>query len=231
MLMQLTSITRVTFIEAVRQPIFVVLLLLGTLLMVLNPFMAAYSMEPGAGDNKMLVDLGLGTVFIVGVFLAAFTATGVIHQEMANKTALDGGEQARGPAGVRAGQVLGRQPGRSRWRRTCSTLVLLFTLRHKVMQNKSDPIWIGRSCCWAGGGVLLALAIAGRRRTTCTTRFLRRRFTLRAVDHADRRVRAGNGDRHSELVVCSSPATDFVADDGRLAPGRGGRGVHRARGC
>lgn len=159
MLTQLFSITRVTFVEAIRQPIFVVLLLLGTLLMVLNPSVSGYSMEPGAGDNKMLVDLGLGTVFLVGVFLAAFTATGVIHQELTSKTALT---IVSKPV-PRPIFILGKYIGVSGAIMVAGyllMLVFLLTLRHKVLQNKQDPIdW--PVVLFGLGAVLGAIGLAG----------------------------------------------------------------------
>lgn len=157
--MQLLSITRVTFVEAIRQPIFVVLLLLGTLLMVLNPTMAGYSMEPGAGDNKMLVDLGLGTVFLVGVFLAAFTATGVIHQELTNKTALTIVSKPVPRPVFIVGKYIGVS-GAILVAGYLLMLVFMLTLRHRVLQNKSDPIdW--PVVLFGIGAVLGALGLAG----------------------------------------------------------------------
>lgn len=84
---QLLSITRNTFTESIRQPIFVVLLLVGAGTLAMTPSLSAYSMEHG-GDDKMLIDLGLSTVFLVGLLLAAFTATGVLSDELENKTVL-----------------------------------------------------------------------------------------------------------------------------------------------
>lgn len=212
MLMQLSSITRVTFVEAVRQPIFVVLLLAGTLLMVLNPFMAAYSMEPGAGDNRMLVDLGLGTVFMVGVFLAAFTATGVIHQEMANKTALTVVSKPVPRPVFVVGKFLG-VAGAIVLAAYLLMLVFLFTLRHKVLQNVSDPIdW--PVILFGVGAVLLALALAGAGNYLYNKVFTSS-FTLALLIT----LTAGFA-----LVTMinkdwgfQSPVTDFAADDGRMA--------------
>jgi ABC-type transport system involved in multi-copper enzyme maturation permease subunit len=65
------SIARNAFLEAIRQPIFIVLVLIGLLAMVCNVNLAAFTM----GEyEKLLVDLGLSTLFLVGLLLAAFTA-------------------------------------------------------------------------------------------------------------------------------------------------------------
>src|SRR5690606_13376871 len=89
MLRQLLNIARNTAVESIRQPIFVVLVLLGGVMMALNVPLSANTMEVGGlGDNKMLYDMGMSTIAIVGVLLAAFTATGVLSREIENKTVL-----------------------------------------------------------------------------------------------------------------------------------------------
>ncbi|MBX2852769.1 MAG: hypothetical protein KTR15_13625 [Phycisphaeraceae bacterium] len=211
MFMQLLSITRVTFVEAIRQPIFVVLLLLGTLLMVLNPSVAGYSMEPGAGDNKMLVDLGLGTVFLVGVFLAAFTATGVIHQELTNKTALT---IVSKPV-PRPVFILGKYIGVSGAILVAGYLLMLvfmLTLRHRVLQNKSDPIdWPVMLC--GVGAVLGALGLAAAAnylyKKVFTSTFIY--ALLLMLTGAFCLVLLVDKDWHLQ-----SPLTDFAADHGRI---------------
>ncbi|MEM9416179.1 MAG: ABC transporter permease subunit [Planctomycetota bacterium] len=139
MLKQFFAISRNTFLEAVRQPIFVVLILVGTLLMLLNPFFAAYSMEPGEGDNRMLVDLGLGTLFLAGMFLAAFTATGVVASEMESRTALTVVSKPVPRPIFILGKFVG-VAGAIASALYILLLVLLLTVRHRVMQNASDQL-------------------------------------------------------------------------------------------
>jgi ABC-type transport system involved in multi-copper enzyme maturation permease subunit len=90
---QLIAIARNTFLESVRQPIFIVLLLAGGLMQAFNTLLASYSMgysdsSEVSGDNKLLLDMGLATVFVVSTVLAAFVATAVLSREIENKTAL-----------------------------------------------------------------------------------------------------------------------------------------------
>lgn len=212
MFMQLSSIARVTFVEAVRQPIFVVLLLAGTLLMVLNPSVSSYTMEPGAGDNKMLVDLGLGTVFFVGVFLAAFTATGVIHQEMQNKTALTVVSKPVPRPVFIVGKFIGVS-GAITIAAYLLLLVFMLTLRHKVMQNVRDPLdW--PVILFGVGAVLLAIVIAGAANylynKVFTSTFT---YTLLAT-LTGAFVLVTMISKHWAF---QSPLTDFVADDHRIA--------------
>ena len=88
---QTLSIARNTFVEAIRQPIYFVLILAGSLLQVFNVLLSAYSMdytEEGLQvqkDNKLLLDMGLATVLVVCTLLAAFIATdrvGMIAQAL-----------------------------------------------------------------------------------------------------------------------------------------------------
>ncbi|XAL98131.1 hypothetical protein OT109_11035 [Phycisphaeraceae bacterium D3-23] len=139
MLKQFLAISRNTFLEAIRQPIFVVLILVGTLAMLLNPFFAAYTMDPGEGDNRMLVDLGLGTLFLAGMLLAAFTATGVVASEMESRTALTVVSKPVPRPIFVLGKFLG-VAGAIAIALYILMLVLLFTVRHKVMQNASDHL-------------------------------------------------------------------------------------------
>lgn len=212
MLMQLSSITRVTFIEAVRQPIFVVLLLVGTLMLVLNPSLSAYSMEAGDGDNKVLLDLGMGTLFLAGVLLAAFTATGVISQEMQSKTALTVVSKPVARPVFIFGKFLG-VGGAIVIAHYLLTLVLLLTLRHRVLQNARDPIdW--PVIVFGVGSVLLALGLAG-----AANYLYNKVFTSTFIYTLLITLTLG----FSLVMVVNkewsfqSPVTDFVADDARIA--------------
>jgi hypothetical protein len=83
--MQLLVIAKNSFLESIRQPVFAVLILGGILAMTFNVNLAAFTLED---DNKLLIDLCLSTLFIVGLLLAAFTATSVLSKEIESKTVL-----------------------------------------------------------------------------------------------------------------------------------------------
>jgi ABC-type transport system involved in multi-copper enzyme maturation permease subunit len=85
MLEQLLAIIRNTFFESIRQPVVLVVLLVATLLLIISNPLAAFTMED---DQRMLVDIGLATIFVAGALLAALVATGVLTREIENKTAL-----------------------------------------------------------------------------------------------------------------------------------------------
>lgn len=137
MLQQILTIARNTFTESIRQPIFVVLILVGALAMVLNPSLAAYSMETGGGDNKMLVDLGLSTIFVCSLFLAAFTAAGVLSSEVENRTVLT---VVSKPV-ARPIFVIGKYVGAAAAIALAFyilAVIFVFTVRHRVMSTASD---------------------------------------------------------------------------------------------
>lgn len=78
-------IARNAFTESIRQPVVVVILLGGILAVVFNVSLAAFTLED---DNKILVDLGLSSLFLAGLLLAAFTAAGVLSREIEDRTVL-----------------------------------------------------------------------------------------------------------------------------------------------
>ena len=164
---QLVNIAHNTFTEAIRQPIFVVLVLVGAAALILNPQLAAYTMED---DNKLLIDLGLSTIFLVSLFLAAFTATGVFSNEIDNKTVLT---VVSKPVS-RPLFVLGKYLGIALAIAVAYLLlsiVIALTIRHRVMSTASDhvdmPVVI-----FGVGGALVAVVFA-----TCANYLYNKVFT------------------------------------------------------
>lgn len=155
MIQQIWTIATNTFIESIRQPIFVVVMIIATLGMLLNPSLSAYTLE---NDNKLLVDMGLSTLFIVGLFLGAFTATGVISSEIENKTALT----VISKPVSRPTFIIGKYVGVSGaialafW---TLAIIYLFTVRHQVMQTASDR-FDGPVLVFGLGLGLLAIIVA-----------------------------------------------------------------------
>ncbi|MEO0965042.1 MAG: ABC-2 transporter permease [Planctomycetota bacterium] len=136
MFRQLLTIAGNTYIEAIRQPVFAVLLLVGVLGMILNVNLAAYTLE---SDNKLMVDLGLSTIFVVGLLIGAFTATGVVSEEIENRTALT---VVSKPV-PRPVFVLGKYLGVAMALGLGNVVVctsFLMTLRHGVQQTARDDV-------------------------------------------------------------------------------------------
>jgi len=155
MFQQLVTIAHNTFTESIRQPIFVILVLLGALLMVLAPQLAAYTMED---DNKMLIDMGMSTVFGVCLFLSAFTATGVFSNEIENKTVLTVVSKPVSRPLFVVGKYLGISVAIAMAFFLLGT-VLVLAIRHRVMSTASDhfdmPVIL-----FGVGGALFALLFA-----------------------------------------------------------------------
>jgi len=85
MFTQILTITKNTFFESIRQPIVLVLVLAATLLLLLASPLSAFTMD---NDQRMLIDIGLATVFMIGMLLSIFVASTVLGKEIQNKTTL-----------------------------------------------------------------------------------------------------------------------------------------------
>jgi len=78
-------IARATTKEAVRQPVFLLLLSLGVLLLLVNTFLPFFSL---GSDIKMLKDCGLMTLLFSSLLLAVWTASTSIASEIEGKTTM-----------------------------------------------------------------------------------------------------------------------------------------------
>lgn len=78
-------IARATTKEAIRQPVFLFVLVISLLFLVVNTFLPFFSMGE---DIKMLKDCGLATLLIAGLLLAVWTSSTSIADEIEGKTAM-----------------------------------------------------------------------------------------------------------------------------------------------
>jgi hypothetical protein len=76
-------IAKNTFTETLRQPVFCVIIFFAILLFIISPSIAMYTMDE---DVKMLREIGLSTLFLAGLFISVFSATGAVYDEIENKT-------------------------------------------------------------------------------------------------------------------------------------------------
>lgn len=132
----LFSIARNAFTESIRQPIYVVLLLGVQALLAFNVSIAAFTFWD---DDKLLTDLGLSTMFLAGLFLAAFTATGVFSREIQNQTVLTVISKPVSRTIFVLGKYLGVMAALSVaylvW-----AVVYLLTIRHQVLVSSNQEI-------------------------------------------------------------------------------------------
>lgn len=144
MVPQLAAIARNTFVESIRQPVFFILVVGSALLQVFNVLLSAYSMgytekTEVSGDDKLLLDIGLATVFVCCTLLAAFVATNVLSREIERRTVLT----VISKPIPRPLFVLGKYFGVSGAILVAGigmSVLFLFALRHGVMSTVRDPV-------------------------------------------------------------------------------------------
>ena len=89
----LLAIARNAFVEMVRQPIYGVLIFLTFVVLVLDLPLSSWTMGDELAqyqrtDQKMLVNMGLSTLLLSGLFVSAFGAAGVVSREIRDRTIL-----------------------------------------------------------------------------------------------------------------------------------------------
>lgn len=154
MFLKLYSIAANAFLETIRQPIYGVILITTALLFMLNVSLAAFTMED---DNKLLLDLGLSTLLLGGLFLSAFSAAGILSREIDNKTVLTVISKPIGRPVFILGKFAGLA-GALLVAYYLMSLVFLLTVRHGVLQSTSDP-WDGPVLVLGFGSVFAALVV------------------------------------------------------------------------
>lgn len=136
MFQQTLAIIRNTFFESVRQPIMLVVLVAATIALILSNPLAAFTMDD---DQRMLIDIGLATVFLCGALLAAFIATNVLGREIDNRTALTVISKPVSRPVFVIGKYLG-VAGALALGTLYMSFVFLLVEQHTVLQTVRDPI-------------------------------------------------------------------------------------------
>ncbi len=131
---KLFTIAKNTFIETLRQPIYAIIIFAALLLLFLSPSFTMYTMSD---DNKLLRELGLSTLFITGLFIAIFSASGAVAQELENKTVMTVlTKPVQRPIFVLA-KFLGVAGAVTLAHYIC-TIALLMAIRHGVLESAAD---------------------------------------------------------------------------------------------
>lgn len=144
MILQTTTIARNTFVESVRQPIYFIVLMLAGALQIFTTWSTAYSMgytdtAEVSKDNKLLFDIGLATILVAGMLLAAFVATAVLTREIESKTVLTVVSKPISRAAVVLGKFVG-VAGALTVAVVVMTTYLLLSIRHGVMSTAADEL-------------------------------------------------------------------------------------------
>lgn len=158
-------IARTTFVESLRQPVVLLLIMVSALAQIISTASTAYSLgyqsletSEVAADNKLLFDIGLSTIFVVGVLLAGFVATAVFSKEIQNKTVLTVVSKPVGRVALVVGKFLG-VAGAISIASVIMVIFLLMALRHGVLTTAADDVdWV--VVLFGGSAVVLALGLA-----------------------------------------------------------------------
>ncbi len=156
MITRIIAIAANTFLETIRQPIYGIMLILTCMMMVLNVSLAAYTLSD---DNIFLRSLGLSTLLLSGLFLASFSAAGVLNREIENKTITTILSKPVSRPVLIAGKFFGLISALT-VAFYVATLAMLFVIRHKVLQNTTDP-WDYPVLIFGFGPILLTFVICG----------------------------------------------------------------------
>ena len=158
MFQRLYTIAANTLVETIRQPIYGVILSVTALLMILNVSLAGFTLED---DDKLLLDLGLSTLLLSGLFLAVFSASGVLSREIENKTVLTVISKPISRPVFVVGKYLGLL-GALLIAFYLGMLVFILSVRHGVLQSSTDP-WDAPVLVFGFGSLVLAILVGGFR--------------------------------------------------------------------
>ncbi len=170
---QVVAITKNTFLQTVRQPVYGIILLATLGGLALAPSLTGWTLDD---DNKLLRDIGLSTLLIQGLFLACFAASTVLDTEIDDKTVLT---VAAKPV-LRWRFILGKYLGvlgALTAAHYLAGIAFFMTMRHGVLQtarDTSDPTVL----VLGPGVMLLVLLAAGALNYVYDWRFLPTVFTL-----------------------------------------------------
>ena len=154
--MRLLAISKNTFIETLRQPIYAVIIIFALLLMFLAPAISMYTLDE---DIKLLRELGLSTLFLAGLFIAVFASTGAITEEIESGTITTVLSKPISRPAFVIGKFLG-VCGAVALAHLLITMVLLMMIRHGVLETASDEIdWTVITA--AAAAILLAIVVTG----------------------------------------------------------------------
>jgi ABC-2 type transport system permease protein len=131
---KLFTLAKNTFIETLRQPIYATIIIVALLLFFISPSLTMYTMSD---DNKLLRELGLSTLFLAGLFIAIFAASGAVAEEIDNKTILTVlSKPVQRPIFIVA-KFLGVAAAVALAHYIC-TIALLMAIRHGVLESARD---------------------------------------------------------------------------------------------
>jgi uncharacterized membrane protein len=144
MLYKLLVIARNTFIETLRQPIYAVIIVIAMVMFVISPSLSMYTIADN-DDNRLLREIGLSTLFLSGLFIAIFAASGAIGKEIEDKTvATVLTKPVQRPIFI-LGKFVGLMGALALAQYLC-TIAMMLTIRNGVPESASShgdyPVWV-----------------------------------------------------------------------------------------
>jgi ABC-type Na+ efflux pump permease subunit len=128
------TIAKNTFTETLRQPVYAILIAAALLLFLLSPSLTMYTMSD---DNKLLREIGLSTLFLTSLFIAIFSASAAVAEEIDSKTITTVlSKPVQRPIFILA-KFLGVVAAVGLAHYIC-TIALLMAIRHGVLESASD---------------------------------------------------------------------------------------------
>jgi ABC-type Na+ efflux pump permease subunit len=131
---KLLTIAKNTFTETLRQPVYAIIVVAALLLFFISPSLTMYTMSD---DNKLLREIGLSTLFLSSLFIAIFSASGAVAEELENKTITTIlSKPVQRPIFIVA-KFLGVTAAVALAHYIC-TIALLMAIRHGVLETAAD---------------------------------------------------------------------------------------------
>ena len=131
---KLLTIAKNTFVETLRQPVYAIIIVVALLLFLLSPSITMYTMSD---DNKLLREIGLSTLFLASLFVAVFSASGAVAEELDNRTIQTVlSKPVQRPVFILA-KFLGVAAAVAVAHYIC-TIALLMAIRHGVLETVND---------------------------------------------------------------------------------------------
>jgi ABC-2 type transport system permease protein len=131
---KLLVIAKNTFTEAIRQPVYAVIIAFALFLFFMSPVLTAFTMDE---DIKLLREIGLSTLFLSGLFIAIFSATGALTEEIETRTITTVLSKPVGRPTFLIGKFVGITAAVGLAHYIC-TIALLMTIRHGVLETVTD---------------------------------------------------------------------------------------------
>lgn len=143
-MIKLWAIGTNTFLQTIRQPVFLVMIMATFGLLIFTMPFSGYTMSTNyqETDLTLLQDLGLGTLRVSSLLIAAFGAASVLRREIEDKTALIVITKPVARSIFVIGKFIGVLAAVGLAYYICS-LALMMTVRHKVVIARHDSLdWV-----------------------------------------------------------------------------------------